>query len=84
MREIIMATAPFDTLKFAKSLREIASITSEQAEGFTVALADAFQDQLVTKSDLKIALLELENRLTVKMGAGAAAIIGVIAAFKFL
>ena len=79
-----MTTAPFDTLKFAKSLRAIASLTSEQAEGFTVALADAFQDQLVTKSDLKIALLELENRLTVKMGAGAAAIIGVIAAFKFL
>ena len=84
MREIIMAAAPFDILKFAKSLRANASLTPEQAEGFAVALADAFQDQLVTKSDLKIALLELENRLTVKMGAGAAAIIGVIAAFKFL
>ncbi len=71
-----MSAAPFDTLKLARSLRDKANLTPEQAEGFASALADAFQDQLATKSDL----LLLEQRLTIKVGGMLVVAIGLLAA----
>lgn len=47
-----MTAIPFDTLKLAKDLRERAHFSAEQAEGTAAALADAFQDQVATKSDI--------------------------------
>ena len=42
----------FDTLKFARALREKANMTSEQAEGIAEAFGGATAEQLVTKPDL--------------------------------
>ena len=36
-----MTTIAFDTLKFAQALKEKAHLTTEQAEGFASAIADA-------------------------------------------
>ncbi|MGA3063023.1 MAG: hypothetical protein ABSD90_07315 [Methylocystis sp.] len=49
-----MTTIAFDTLKFAQALKEKAHLTTEQAEGFASAIADALHDDLATKADLKI------------------------------
>jgi hypothetical protein len=67
-----MTAAPFDTLKLSRQLRERARLDQEQAEGF----AEAFQEQIATKTDLAL----LEQRLTIKMGAIAAAAIGILLA----
>lgn len=48
-----MTTIAFDTLKFARALRDKANLTTEQAEGFADAIAEALHDDLVTKTDLK-------------------------------
>jgi archaellum component FlaC len=47
-----MTTIAFDTLKFARALKEKAHLTAEQAEGFAEAITDAPHDDLATKSDL--------------------------------
>ena len=54
-----MNAVALDTLKLARSLREKAKLSVEQAEGFADALAEAFQGDLATKGDLR----ELELRL---------------------
>jgi len=41
----------FDTLRFARALRDKAKLTSEQAEGIAEAFAEAIDEQLVTKGD---------------------------------
>jgi hypothetical protein len=51
-----MTAAPFDTLKLSRQLRERARLEQDQAEGFAEALAEAFQQEIATKTDL--ALLE--------------------------
>jgi hypothetical protein len=71
-----MTAAPFDTLKLSRQLRERARLDQEQAEGF----AEAFQEQIATKTDLAL----LEQRLTIKMGAIAAAAIGILLALEKL
>jgi len=48
-----MAAVAFDTLKFARSLREKAKLTSEQAEGVAQAFAEATGEQIATKSELR-------------------------------
>jgi hypothetical protein len=45
-------TVAFDTLKFARALRDKANMTAEQAEGVAEAFSDATTEQLSTKSDL--------------------------------
>ena len=42
----------FDTLKFARALRDKASMSAEQAEGVADAFSGATTEQLATKSDL--------------------------------
>lgn len=71
-----MSAIPFDTLKLARSLREKAHFTAEQAEGVADALAGAFQDQVATKDDLIL----LEQGLTIKIGGMLVVAIGVLTA----
>ena len=58
-----MAATAFDTLKFARSLRERASLTPEQAEGFADAINEAFKDDVASRSDLRETELRLEAKL---------------------
>jgi RNA-binding protein YhbY len=53
-----MAGVAFDTLKFARTLRDKAKLSSEQAEGLADAMAEALQGDLVTKADLRAELAE--------------------------
>lgn len=71
-----MSAIPFDTLKLARTLRDKAKFQSEQAEGVADALAEAFQDEMATKTDLR----ELELRLTIKIGGMLVIAVGVLTA----
>lgn len=64
----------FDTLKYSKIL-EAVGIPREHAEAHVKAYAQIVEDELVTKSDLNAAvsdlkhgMIELEYRLTMKVG----------------
>jgi hypothetical protein len=73
-----MAAMTFDTLKYADTL-EAAGFTREQAKAQAEALSGVLGINLkdfATKSDLR----ELEQRMTIKFGVMAAAIIGVLTA----
>jgi hypothetical protein len=43
----------FDTLKFARALRDKAHLPAEQAESIAEAFGEATGEQLVTKADLR-------------------------------
>ncbi|MFK8251421.1 hypothetical protein [Ancylobacter terrae] len=78
-----MSAIPFDTLKLARTLRDKARFTNEQAEGVADALADAFQDRIATKDDvalLRNELVLLEQRLTIKIGGMLVVAVGVLTA----
>ncbi len=45
-------SAAFDTLRLARTLRDKAHFTTEQAEGMADAMAEALQGDLATKADL--------------------------------
>jgi hypothetical protein len=49
MRALKMAAVAFDTLKFARALRDKADFSQVQAEGLAEAFAEAAKDQLVLK-----------------------------------
>ena len=53
-----MESVAFDTLKFARTLRDNAKLSPEQAEGMADAMAEALQGDLVTKADLRAELAE--------------------------
>lgn len=59
-----MTTLAFDTLKFARALRDKAKLTNEQAEGFADAMAEVLQDDLATKADILTVKADI---LTVKV-----------------
>jgi len=69
-----MNPVPFDTLKLARTLRDKAQFSLEQAEGVTEALSEAFQDRIATKDDLAA----LEQRLTIKIGGMLVVAVGVL------
>jgi hypothetical protein len=48
-----MTAVAFDTLKFARALREMAKLSPEQAEGLADALVDVFDGNLATKADIR-------------------------------
>jgi hypothetical protein len=73
-----MTTIVFDSHTFVKRLRAT-GFTEEQAEVIVDASRDALS-QLVTKDDLKDALLSLEQRLTIKLGAFLSVAVGIIIA----
>ena len=73
-----MTVARFDTLKLARELRERAKFSAEQAEGVASALADALQEDVATKTDIRELdgkLREAELRLDAKIEATKAEII---------
>lgn len=74
-----MATAIFDTLAYAKKLKE-AGFSERQAEIQAEALAEIVSDHLVTKEDLQRELKELEYRLIIKLGTMTATAIVIVAA----
>lgn len=71
-----MTAVPFDTLELARRLRDEAHFTPEQAEGAARAIAEAMRDQVATKADL----VDLEHRLTIKLGAMQAVLVALVAA----
>jgi hypothetical protein len=81
-----MTGVAFDTLKLARRLRDKAGFTPEHAEEAAEALAEAIGGaELVTKSDLRIELHDLEQRLTIKFGSMLIVAVGIIiAALRFL
>jgi hypothetical protein len=91
-----MSAVPFDTLKLADRL-QAGGFTAEQARTFASALADAASSaELVTKRDLdtglsglkrefEAALLNLEQRMTIRLGSMLVIAVGVLmAAFRYL
>ena len=76
---LMMATFGFDTLAFVKRLAA-AGMEPGQAEALAEALTAHAFDDLATKSDLKSELQDLELRLTVRMGALAAATVAILGA----
>ncbi len=79
-------TITFDTLAFAKKLKE-AGVPDAQAEVHAEAIAELIDERIATKQDLKeleITLRrdvkELELRLTIRLGAMMAVSIAIIAA----
>ena len=53
-------SAAFDTLRLARSLRDKAHFSAEQAEGLADAMAEALQSDLATKSDLQAVRSDLQ------------------------
>ncbi|MGU3544311.1 hypothetical protein [Methylobacterium sp. A52T] len=58
-----MAAVAFDTLTFARTLREQAELSPEQAEGLADAMAEALQGDLVTKADLRAELADTRSEI---------------------
>lgn len=48
-----MTAVAFDTLKFARALRDMAKLSPEQAEGLADALVDVFDANIATKADIR-------------------------------
>ncbi len=48
-----MTAVAFDTLKFARALRERAHLSAEQAEGLSEVFAEAVQGGLPTRADFR-------------------------------
>jgi hypothetical protein len=74
-------TATFDRLEFIRAMRGKPGIPPETAE----AMADALHSQqvsAVSDADLKAALVDLEQRLTIKGAAGLVILGGFLAALK--
>src|SRR6266851_3647993 len=80
-RAIPVTAVPFDTLKLARQLRDKAGFTPEHAEAAAEALAEAVGGaELVTKSDMTVALRDFEQRLTIKLGGMLVVAVGIILA----
>jgi hypothetical protein len=73
-------------LKLARRLRDKAGFTPEHAEEAAEALVEAIGGaEVVTKTDLQIALRDLEQRLIIKIGGLMIVAVGVIfAGLRFL
>ena len=77
-----MSAITFDTLKFANRLKS-AGVPSAQAEAEAEALAEVFDlagRDLVTKEYLDARLTQLEQRMTIKLGALMVGTVGIVAA----
>lgn len=62
-----MNAVAFDTLKFARSLRDKAHLPPDQAEGISDALAEVFAGSIPTKSDIDEVRSDIEAlRLSTK------------------
>ena len=62
-----MTAVAFDTLRFVRTLREKAKMSSEQAEGLADVVAEAIQGDLATKTDIAMVRTDIEAlRLSTK------------------
>ncbi|WP_262966628.1 CCDC90 family protein [Methylobacter psychrophilus] len=90
----MMATITFDTHKFIRTLKE-AGVTESQAEAFSEAFKEAQGEaELATQHDINdirrdindlrrdmdMRLIQLEQRLIIKLGSLIAVSIGIVAA----
>jgi len=57
-------TVAFDTLKFARTLRDKANVPQDQAEAMAEAFADATAEQIATRADLSLHFANSETRFT--------------------
>lgn len=55
-----MTAVAFDTLRFVRTLRDKAKMSSEQAEGLADAIAEAIQNDLPTKTDIAAVRTDIE------------------------
>jgi hypothetical protein len=55
-----MTTAPFDTLKLARALRDKAGFSQEHAEAAADALAEAVGEQIATSQDIRDVRTEID------------------------
>ncbi len=75
-----MTTITFDTLKFANRLKS-AGVSSAEAEAEAMAeIFDIAGRDLVTKEYFDTQLTQLEQRMTIKLGALMVGAIGIVAA----
>ena len=72
-----MATAVFDTLTAAETLRD-AGIEAEQAAAIVHTVSQAVNDNLATKADLTAAVSELRTELYRALWIQGAGIVGVL------
>ena len=75
-----MTTVPVDARQLARKLRDDGNTLREQAEGVANALAESFRDEIATRADLR----EMEQRLTIKLGAMMAALAAFLSVIKFI
>lgn len=76
-----MTTLTFDTLKFANRLKS-AGVLAAHAEAEAEALAEVFDltgRDLVTREYFDTHLTQLEQRMTIKLGALIVGAIGIVA-----
>jgi uncharacterized pyridoxal phosphate-containing UPF0001 family protein len=83
-----MTAIAFDTLKYANTLKR-AGVLPEQAEAQALALGNALEvnmkelatkgDLLLLKSDLESKLIQLEQRMTIRLGGMMVIAIGAVA-----
>ncbi|WP_419829576.1 DUF1640 domain-containing protein [Methylobacterium sp.] len=67
MRAASATAVAFDTLRFVRTLRDKAKMSSEQAEGLADAIAEAIQNDLATKTDIAAVRTDIEAlRLSTK------------------
>ena len=57
-----MTTITFDTLKFARTLKE-AGVPEQQAEAFAEAFRDATSEELVTRDYLNSRIADVETKI---------------------
>ena len=74
-----MSDIIFDTLKYAKRLKE-AGFTEQQAETQAEVMHEVIDDKLATKQDLKRLEERLSYRLTIRFGGMLVAAVLVLAA----
>jgi hypothetical protein len=81
-----MTGVAFDTLKLARTIARQAGFTAEHAEEAEEALVEAIGGaELVTKTDLQIALRDLKQCLIIKIGGMMIIAVGILlAALRFL
>lgn len=85
-----MSAVAFDTLKFVKRL-EAGGVTPAQAEATAEAFSDAIAQDLATKADLiqleqrmNHLFIELEQRMTIKLGSFLVVAVGIIVTMQHL
>lgn len=66
-----MTAVAFDTLKFARALREKAKLSPEQAEGLADAMVEVLDGNLATKADVRevrgdIEALKIQTRADIE------------------